>query len=71
MQNVACPRTIVQVENGMSIRLKAERRAMPVTMPGRAIGRMKSTEIASRPKNFIREIAAAASVPSKLRARST
>ena len=47
----------------MSIRLKAERRAMPVTMPGRAIGRMKRSEIASRPKNFARASAAAASVP--------
>ncbi len=37
---------------GMSNRLKAERSAMPVMMPGSAIGRMTSSEIASRPKNF-------------------
>ena len=63
MQKVAWPRTIVQVEKGMSIRLKAERSDMPVMMPGSAIGRMTSSEIASRPKNRARVIAAAHRVP--------
>ena len=36
-QNVACPITIVQNENGISIRPMAERSAMPVTMPGSAM----------------------------------
>ncbi len=36
---------------------------MPVMMPGRAIGRMTSSEIASRPKNFVWLTAAAQSVP--------
>ena len=43
---------MVQNEKGMSIRLKAERSEMPVMMPGSAIGRMSSSEIASRPKNL-------------------
>ena len=55
---------MVQNENGMSARLKAERSAMPVMMPGSAIGRMTSSEIASRPKNSSRDTAAAQSVPS-------
>ena len=48
----------------MSARLKAARSAMPVMMPGSAIGRMTSSEIASRPKNFEPDTAAAHSVPS-------
>ena len=55
---------MVQIENGISARLKAERSAMPVMMPGSAIGRMTSSEIVSRPKNFEPETAAAQSVPS-------
>ena len=47
----------------MSMRLKAERSAMPVTIPGSAIGRTNRRDIASRPKNFARASAAAASVP--------
>src|SRR4029079_5500478 len=47
---------------------KAERSEMPVMMPGSAIGRMKSSEIESLPKNFARDKAAAASVP-KISAR--
>ena len=54
---------MVQTENGMSIRLKAERSAMPVMMPGSAMGRMTRSEIVSRPKNFVRDTAAAISVP--------
>ncbi len=54
---------IVQIENGMSARLKAERSAMPVMMPGSAMGRMTSSEMVSRPKNFVWLTAAAQSVP--------
>ena len=36
---------------------------MPVMMPGSAIGRIRSSEIASRPKKRERLTAAAASVP--------
>ena len=43
--------------------MKAERSEMPVMMPGSAIGRMTRSEIASRPKNRARTIAAAQSVP--------
>ena len=63
MQKVAWPRTIVQNEKGISIRLNAERSEMPVMMPGSAIGRMTSSEIVSRPKNFVPDTAAAQSVP--------
>ena len=37
---------------------------MPVMTPGSAIGRISSSEIASRPKKVARASAAAASVPS-------
>ncbi len=37
---------------------------MPVTTPGSAIGRISSSETASRPKKRLRASAAAASVPS-------
>ena len=43
--------------------LKAERSEMPVMMPGNAIGSTNRSEIVSRPKNFARDRAAAASVP--------
>ena len=36
---------------------------MPVTMPGRAIGRRRRNEIVSRPKNRLRQTASAARVP--------
>jgi hypothetical protein len=63
-QNVAWPITMVQKENGICSVPYAERSAMPVITPGNAIGRIKSSEIASRPKNFARASAPAASVPS-------
>src|SRR5687767_1537505 len=63
MQKVAWPSTIVQKENGMSISEKAERSEMPVMMPGSAMGRTTSSEIVSRPKNFVPDTAAAQSVP--------
>ena len=36
---------------------------MPVMMPGSAIGKTKSSEIVSRPKNLARDSPAAATVP--------
>ena len=54
---------IVQKEKGISASEKAERSAMPVMMPGSAMGRMTSSEMTSRPKNLVRATAAAASVP--------
>ena len=54
---------IVQIEKGISASEKAERSAMPVMMPGSAIGRMTSSEIVSRPKNLEPLTAAAQSVP--------
>ena len=63
MQKVAWPSTMVQVEKGRPMMSKAERSAMPVMMPGSAIGRMKSSEMESLPKKRARERPAAASVP--------
>ena len=60
---MAWPKTIVSVEKEISARLKAERRAIPVMIPGRAIGRMTSKVMASFPRNIVRETAAAAKVP--------
>ena len=64
MQKVACPSTIVQKLNGISARLNALRRLIPVMMPGSAIGRISRSETVSRPKKRERQTAAAASVPS-------
>ena len=64
MQNVACPSTIVQKLKGISPRLNALRRLMPVMMPGSAIGRTRRSETVSRPKKRERQTAAAARVPS-------
>src|SRR5687768_1962837 len=63
MQNVACAITIVQVLNPISRRAIDDRRAMPVTMPGSAIGRITRNETASLPKNFVRYTAAASRLP--------
>src|SRR3954454_10275660 len=64
MQNVACPITIVSNPNGRPISRNALLRAMPVTMPGSAIGRRTRSEIVLRPKNRYRDTANAAIVPS-------
>jgi hypothetical protein len=69
MQNVVCPIAIVQNPGAMSARWNAELSAMPVTMPGRAIGRMKPIAIRSLPRNVLRASASAASVPSTTAAR--
>src|SRR6266850_776512 len=62
-QNVAWPATIVIVENEMSARLIAERNAIPVTIPGSAIGRITRYETVSLPKKRERATAAAARLP--------
>src|SRR5262245_5306107 len=64
MQKVAWPSTMVQNENSRSMMLKADLSAMPVMMPGNAIGSTNRSEIASRPKKRARASAAAAQVPS-------
>ena len=52
MQNVACATTMVRnPRSSPSMAVKAELSASPVTMPGSAIGRITSSETASRPKN--------------------
>ena len=51
MQNVAWPITIVQMLNGISKLLIVELRAMPVTMPGSAIGSTSKNDTAFLPKN--------------------
>ena len=45
---------IVRVEKGMSAMAKAERRLIPVMIPGSAMGRITRSEIVSRPKNLAR-----------------
>ncbi len=51
MQNVAWPMMIVIIPSSIPIARKAVLSAMPVTMPGSAIGRITMNEIVSRPKN--------------------
>src|SRR3990172_4133471 len=55
--------TIVQNENGTCPRGIAGRRAMPVMIPGSAIGRMMTKDTADFPKKRVRHTAAAARVP--------
>ena len=64
MQKVACPVTIVQKPGWMPPSLNADSRAMPVMIPGSAIGSTNSSVTASRPRNRLRASAKAASVPS-------
>ena len=52
IQKVVCPATIVSVLNWTPPNVKKEFRAMPVMMPGSAIGSMSSSEMASLPKNL-------------------
>ena len=55
MQNVACPTITVNspssTPSGCSMVRKAFDSAMPVTMPGSAIGRTTRSDTVSRPKN--------------------
>src|SRR5213596_691764 len=67
MQKVEWPITIVQSEGvrwWTGFCPKNELSAMPVTTPGKAIGRTSRKVTASRPKNLKRLTAAAAAVPS-------
>ena len=68
MQKVACPTMIVKsprsTPNGSGRLRKVAFSAIPVTIPGSAIGRMTRNEIASRPKKRCRATAIAASEPS-------
>ncbi len=54
---------IVKSMNGTPSVLNVAFSAMPVTIPGSAIGRSRTNEIVSRPKNLNRWTASAASVP--------
>ena len=67
MQKVACPTiTVNSVRSTPSTWVKVALSAMPVTIPGSAIGRITRNEIVSRPKKRWRETAIAASVPSTI-----
>src|ERR1022692_891375 len=66
MQNVACPITIVQSDRLMCPKRKNEFSAMPVTIPGSAIGRISRNVTDSRPKKRNRAIANAAIEPSTI-----
>src|SRR5215831_9390710 len=63
MQKVVWPTTMVASDSVMLLKLKNVFSAMPVMMPGRARGRMKSRLTTSRPKNRVRWIANAALEP--------
>src|SRR6478735_9157631 len=65
MQNVACAMTTVQIESGMPMIVRKKLlSAMPVMIPGSAIGRMTRRFTALRPKNSNRCRASERSVPS-------
>ena len=65
MQNVAWPTTTVNRPRlTLKIWVKVSLSASPVTIPGRAIGRMTRNEIVSRPKKRCRDTAKEARVPS-------
>ncbi|MCY1557478.1 hypothetical protein D9M68_943280 [compost metagenome] len=63
-QKVAWPMTMVSIPGSIPRPLNAESRAMPVMMPGRAMGRISISEMPSLPKKSRRYSAAAARVPS-------
>src|SRR4029079_11360917 len=62
-QKVACPMTIVQKLRSIDQKPKNELSAMPVMIPGSAIGSTKMNDTACCPKNLWRESANAASEP--------
>src|SRR6187431_2153812 len=65
MQKVAWPTiTVKRLSETPSTWVKVLLRATPVTMPGRAIGRITRKETVSRPKKRCRATAIEASVPS-------
>jgi hypothetical protein len=63
MQNVACPTIIVKIVNLPKKLVNTLFKAIPVTMPGSAMGNTNSSDIDSRPKNLYLDIAAAAKDP--------
>jgi hypothetical protein len=63
MQKVAWPATIVHRDRGTPRKRKADWRAMPVTIPGRAIGSTTSRDSVSRPKKRWRWTANESRVP--------
>ena len=64
MQKVAWPTTIAKNPKGKPTCANVVDSAMPVTMPGRAIGSTTTNEIDSRPKKRWRATAMDARVPS-------
>src|ERR1019366_1173314 len=64
MQKVAWPITIVSSEKLTPLKAMNEFSAIPVMIPGRAIGSTKTNEMVSRPKNLKRWTAKAAIDPS-------
>src|SRR2546421_10750155 len=66
MQNVAWPITIVQYVSPTPQNVKNELRAIPVMIPGSAIGRTTRNDTASRPKKRKRLTPKAAAEPSRI-----
>src|SRR4030088_2433197 len=66
MQKVAWPITIVSSENVRLLKLMNEFSAIPVMIPGSAIGSTSTSDTASRPKKRKRSTANAAIVPSTI-----
>src|SRR3954447_2182850 len=64
MQKVACPTTIVRYDRSKPQKVKHELIAMPVRIPGRAMGSTSRNEIVSLPKNRKRCTPKAAAEPS-------
>jgi hypothetical protein len=62
-QKVAWPATMVKKDGSMPPSVIAASKAMPVTMPGSAMGNTNNTVSASRPRKVLRASANAASVP--------
>ena len=65
MQKVAWPTMIVHRDRLIPLNRKNDCRAIPVTMPGRAMGSTRRKETVSRPKNRNRCTAKAAADPSR------
>src|SRR6202011_6246348 len=66
MQKVAWPMTIVSSEKVRLLKLMNEFSAMPVMIPGSAIGRISTSDTASRPKKRKPSTAKAAIVPTSI-----
>ncbi len=64
MQKVACPMMIVRMLKSIPTVVYVVCSASPVMIPGKAIGRMTTSEIVSRPKKRYRDTASETSVPS-------